>query len=584
MSVKLSSEQQAILEAVQTGANLLITAAAGSGKTFTLKEIAKQDSSKKFLYLAFNKSVSDEARQSMPRNVTSMTTHSFCRKVVLRDLGKDKVNTKRAPRPWQFYSKSIEPLGGFKGLGAQNQLYSKWCKSWISAYCRSDQDSGISESESVSINSEIVKYFIQKAISKLLDQLDRDDPPELSPSAYLQDLIDQSELVYERVEAVSEILANKICEDKDHWADFESWVKYCALNPTSTNKLLSEYDCVLIDEAQDTNSATIQIIQACSGIQKIWVGDEFQQIYAWRGAISAFERLRKCSDYDELKLTNSFRFGDGVADLANSILRGYYPDPLTVVGASDSRPAVSSAILCRTNAGVFSAVINRLKSQQRVRIHEGADLAIKVDDYFQFFNGGNPPLELHGLVKDWQQLVSMVNSYIFSAVLDFETIKFVNLINEYPDKIERLIAILPKCDPAVTGNNLDPAIPTVMTTHKAKGLEWDIISVDSDFSQVWEHSTGEKAPDRTEKFTEHERYRMFEPHIKALLNHVEKLRDEENEGKFDEEVNLFYVALTRSKTYVSWSEDVTAGIEKWNSQIDSIRDQMELVKRGSFNY
>ena len=59
MKINLSSEQKSIVEEVSEGSNLLITAAAGAGKTFTLQEIARDAPQKEFLYLAFNSSVAE---------------------------------------------------------------------------------------------------------------------------------------------------------------------------------------------------------------------------------------------------------------------------------------------------------------------------------------------------------------------------------------------------------------------------------------------------------------------------------------------------------------------------------------------
>jgi len=57
-------EQQAIGAAFGTGENLVIEAGAGAGKTSTLKMIAQQAGRKRGLYLAFNRSIVDDAAAS----------------------------------------------------------------------------------------------------------------------------------------------------------------------------------------------------------------------------------------------------------------------------------------------------------------------------------------------------------------------------------------------------------------------------------------------------------------------------------------------------------------------------------------
>ena len=49
----------------------------------------------------------------------------------------------------------------------------------------------------------------------------------------------------------------------------------------------------------------------------MYIGDRYQQIYSWRGAINA---MSKVGDANFTTLTQSFRFGDSIADLANHIL------------------------------------------------------------------------------------------------------------------------------------------------------------------------------------------------------------------------------------------------------------------------
>lgn len=57
---------------------------AGTGKTTTLVNYAKRRPHLRFLYVAFNKSVADEAQRRFPGNVTSKTVHSLA----FADIGK----------------------------------------------------------------------------------------------------------------------------------------------------------------------------------------------------------------------------------------------------------------------------------------------------------------------------------------------------------------------------------------------------------------------------------------------------------------------------------------------------------------
>ena len=93
--MQLTSEQEAI---IQSDENIKINAVAGSGKTTTVIQYAKsRDPKSKILYLAFNKSVKNEAIQKFQaqglNNVKVETAHSLAfRNVVYGSTYKLKNN------------------------------------------------------------------------------------------------------------------------------------------------------------------------------------------------------------------------------------------------------------------------------------------------------------------------------------------------------------------------------------------------------------------------------------------------------------------------------------------------------------
>lgn len=72
-----TKEQQEIISKVAKNQNMLIAAFAGSGKTSTLKLVTETYSQKRFLYLAYNKSLEQEALKKFGSNVKSCTVHSL---------------------------------------------------------------------------------------------------------------------------------------------------------------------------------------------------------------------------------------------------------------------------------------------------------------------------------------------------------------------------------------------------------------------------------------------------------------------------------------------------------------------------
>lgn len=81
--MKLTQEQLDIIAAAKTGESLIVEALAGTGKSSTCREIAKVVP-KLALYVAYNKSIADEAAKSFPANVTCKTMHSIAWGAIVR--------------------------------------------------------------------------------------------------------------------------------------------------------------------------------------------------------------------------------------------------------------------------------------------------------------------------------------------------------------------------------------------------------------------------------------------------------------------------------------------------------------------
>lgn len=82
------------------------------------------------------------------------------------------------------------------------------------------------------------------------------------------------------------------------------------------NRRELKFDIVMLDEAQDSNRATLHIFEALPG-QKIMVGDPHQSIYSFRGASNLMDTFE--AD-EELVLSTTFRFGKSIAKEANMVL------------------------------------------------------------------------------------------------------------------------------------------------------------------------------------------------------------------------------------------------------------------------
>lgn len=88
-----SPYQEKIFDFITEGeGNAVVSAKAGSGKTFTIVNAMKLiPKTKKAIFIAFNKSIADELNEKLKNNSNCMayTTHSLGFRMVRRNLGND---------------------------------------------------------------------------------------------------------------------------------------------------------------------------------------------------------------------------------------------------------------------------------------------------------------------------------------------------------------------------------------------------------------------------------------------------------------------------------------------------------------
>jgi len=426
----LTTEQENHINTITQGADHAIQAPPGSGKTFLLLALARKMTGHG-LSISFNKILADEAAKKFTSAVTCKTGHALAYGAVgykykkrLRKLtGKYLADTMDIG-DWQPYNSPSN-----KGYLILNT---------IRKYCYS--------------SDEIMawKHLPQLTITR--DDTDIDLMKE--------DLIQNANQVFNEMLRL----------DSDLPITHDVYLKIWALSNPKINT-----DYIFFDEYQDSNPVIAQIIknQSC---QKIFVGDQFQQIYSWRGAVNALqdEKLAK------LYITRSFRFGDAIANLANSIIENYYPTDFTYIpfhGNDTIKSQISytplsniNCIICRTNKGVINETIHALDQNKTVHILGGTQpLTYLINSIFQLKLKGysnHPDLFLFTGFADLKEYADSPMGGDLKAIL--------KLIETYGR--ERLLNILES-----TKESAEDASVIITTAHKSKGLEWSIVKLANDF-------------------------------------------------------------------------------------------------------
>jgi len=101
---------------------------------------------------------------------------------------------------------------------------------------------------------------------------------------------------------------------------------FCASRAQSEAFIAQNYHTVLFDEAQDIDEILMRWIETATAFKSYLVGDGFQSIYSFKGALNAMDRLAVQVGHSNrhvkmFYLSRSFRFGSSICRLANAVLQ-----------------------------------------------------------------------------------------------------------------------------------------------------------------------------------------------------------------------------------------------------------------------
>jgi superfamily I DNA/RNA helicase len=235
------------------------------------------------------------------------------------------------------------------------------------------------------------------------------------------------------------------------------------------------------------------------------VGDSYQSIYEWRGAVNAFDSIP--DTFKRLYLTESFRFTPEIAELATK-LTSIAGNDRPIIGKAEVKPVKTSAIIVRTNASIIDYLLAAV--QENYKVHVVADLQdlwSKLYHLSALGSGSKPKFPNAELRR-------------FNTIGEFATEAERN-----PD-LKRLATLSFKMSQGRGTHGNIVAIKgvlaetpaegkfTIVTSHKSKGLEFDAVTLDMDMLRETEEG--------------------------GIDDLVKLLKDNQT-------LNLLYVAMTRAK-------------------------------------
>lgn len=437
-------EQQHILDLAKTDGVLKVIAGAGTGKTATLVMVADNDP-RPTLYMAFNKDMASEAYHRMPDHVVCQTTHS----VAFSYFGRALSDAGKLSRPYGAYV-------NVKGTGREIAIAYK--------LRGSKKADGSQLPPSVIGNCVLatVAAFEQSADESLWLghlRLSEHIDPVLCNTVGPEVLRTAKKLWAERIDLSCNTLATH-----------DTYLKLFQL---SKNKM-DRYEVVMLDEAQDTNACVLDIFNTMSAKLKIMVGDPYQQIYAWRGSVNAMEQVKA----KEAFLTESFRFSQGIAEVANYLLNMFEPAKFTVKGLGQTRMVHRQQIigqhtcLFRTNAGLLSLAMTLIPQGAKVELNTDVKDLVRLVEAAISLQTGNANGVKHPTLMPYNSWLEIVEDSASSPELG----RLVKMELDYTLNV--VLATLKAYK--------KPTHPDIVltTAHKSKGLEYDNGILANDFKDL----------------------------------------------------------------------------------------------------
>lgn len=428
---KPTDEQAHILDlARSTSDNIMINALAGCGKTSTLEMIERTVSIKPILYLVFNKKNAVEAEKRMLSTTTVRTFNSLGHRVWAGFCAK---NLTLEPKKCQLILKEII------NAAPKHAQRAIWDCYWEVLH-------GVAAAKSLGY----IPQDVFPSAKRLLSQEDFHDSLDEIPDDLTSDLIDS-------------VLTKSIKSAYDGYIDYNDQIYMPAL----FGGTFPRFPLVKVDEYQDLNPVNHAMLDKLVKGRIIGVGDPWQNIYGFRGAMrDGMGRAKQKFNMVEANLSVSFRCPKEIVKHVHWRVPHFKwikdggsvsaPPTLGFNGVQDG-----STVICRNNAPLFRCAMALLSRGRGVSV-AGSDIGPKLVGIMKKL--GSDELkrpQLLSAIEGWREEKKSKSSKSADDMADC-----VKVFAEHGENLSQAVAY---------AEHLFKQAGTIRLTtgHKAKGLEWE---------------------------------------------------------------------------------------------------------------
>ena len=471
--MKPTTEQRAVLKAKER--LVRVNARAGTGKTTTLAMLASKHKDKRLLYLVFNRQAREEARNVFPPNTDVLTIHALA--------------YRREGYKWKDHLGHFSPADMLFAFEPDEQVLAN-------------------------LSYEFLTYFLNSPYPRLEDAVRSFCSYQPEPVRDLFRHYQQRIIHAARKIATAWNTGGHHCPHDFYLKLFHKSRKF--------HKELARYDMILVDEGQDLSPIMLDALRTCQQ-RIVLVGDSHQQIYSFRYAIDAMQKL-PCDE--EFELTLSFRFGSPIADIATVFIQEAKQErQFRIQGNRKRSSAVSlyqhirlaspkkrTAVLSRSNVALFeNAMSLRSRGTPFYFERDIYPLLMKTLDVYWLAQKRkdkirDPLIRSFTSLEDLEEYAKDTDNFQLQGMLEIVE-KFEE---EFPDVIFEMAELRKNQQNQHNRHGI-----ILSTIHSAKGQEYDQVYIDADMAE------------------------NLELVIKKELEH------------FSDEINVAYVGFTRAIEHLS---------------------------------
>lgn len=455
-----SPYQEKIFDFITEGdGNAVVSAKAGSGKTFTIVNAMKLiPKTKKAIFIAFNKSIADELNEKLKSNSNCMayTTHSLGFRMIRRNLGNDIIVDEYK---YRTYLKN-----NFLNVTGLNDGEINIEKNQINEY-----------TENILLLIDFSRLFLAHDDEAINNIVERYDVP----------------LIANEVEVVKRCLEwGKNNITSIDYVDM-LWLP-TALNLRPLGML---YDWVFLDEAQDSSIAAIALFKKCvkpNVGRWVCVGDEKQCINLFCGSNEDnFRQLCHSENTQVFDLPVSYRCGKKIIEFSQSIVKDILPKEDAIDGEIKNGCKLSclkdgDMVLARSKAPLLKVYTKLIKKGINCYI-KGLDIGANLINLLDSIKGEELNINLRKdgvFIRLYDKLFETRDKLVEKRGLDIDDATLSSYIMEQYDTIKALEVLAFNC---ATKNELKARIRDIFkedskgvclsTIHKSKGLEADNVYI-----------------------------------------------------------------------------------------------------------